>query len=118
MPLPITTRCSRLIGWVMAFPAALSGGASDARPGERRAPCHPPALLDEGQAGERREGEAREDQEAPLRAAGVVFGESQRRGEIEAADAARAADQPGHHADLVAKTLRHELKDRAIAGAQ
>ena len=39
-------------------------GASDARPGQRRAPGRPPAPLDQGQAGERRQGQAGEDQEA------------------------------------------------------
>ncbi len=41
-------------------------------------------------------------------------GKPEARREKEPADAARHADEPGHHADLVTEPLRHELEHRAV----
>src|SRR5262245_9998140 len=84
----------------------------------RRAPGGAPALLDRGEADQRRQREPGEDQQARLVARGELLGVAEARGEVEPADAARHADQPGHYADLPAEALRHELEHGAVAHAE
>src|SRR6188508_362623 len=91
---------------------------SDARAVLLGAPGRAPATFDESQPDERNHGEPGEDQEARRRAAGVLLGEPERGGEVEPADAAGEPDQPGHHPDLLAEPLRHELEHRAVADAE
>src|SRR3546814_12916068 len=54
----------------------------------------------------------------PTRRSADLLRETERGGEVEAADPARHADEAGHHPDLGRKALGHELEHRAIAGAE
>src|SRR5690349_11354818 len=83
---------------------------SDAGALQRRAPGSPPAALDAGEPGQRHQREAGEDQEAGRGAAGELLGKAERRREVEPADAPGEADEAGHHPDLLAEALRHELE--------
>src|SRR3546814_14918179 len=74
--------------------------------------------LDEGQRDERDGGEPGEDREAGGEAARPLLRETERGGEVEAADPAGHADEAGHHPDLGRKALRHELDYRAVAGTE
>ena len=47
-----------------------------------------------------------------------MLGVTEAGGQVEATDPAGHADQPGHHADFLAETLRHQLEDRAVTHPQ
>src|SRR5579859_6777978 len=81
-------------------------------------PGGPPALAHAGQRHQPQQYQRREEQEAGGEAARHLLGIAQGLGQEEATDAAHAADQPGHHADLALETLRDQLEHRAIAHAQ
>src|SRR5690348_1377387 len=70
-----------------------------------RTPVPAPRIFDDRDAEAGDAGESGEDQEAGREAAGQLFGDAERRGEVEAADATGHADQAGHHPDLFGETL-------------
>src|SRR5690606_26243385 len=81
-------------------------------------PGGPPLLLDEHQRGEGGHSEPGKDIKSRGKAACPLFGETERGGEVAAADASCHTDKPGHHADFIGKALGNQLEDRSVAGAK
>src|SRR3954465_3653200 len=113
MPLPTTTRRS--------LETAMRGlrSPSDTRRADvGRAPGRAPAALDARQADERQNRQRSKEQEAGLIVAGQLLRVAEAGGQVEAAEAARHADEASHDADLAPEPLRHELEHRAVAHAE